>query len=97
MLLKTVVAVNKLSIHRAVATWYISTDTADTVDLNESLDISPKLVANITNHEPLDLFDQASRNQSSAEIWTIRDMYLARQDSQNARKWDNTFWTDRHF
>ena len=68
LLLKTVVAVNKLSTHRAVATWFISKGTADTVDLNESLDISPKLVANIAKHEPLDLFDQASRNQSSVEI-----------------------------
>ena len=50
MSLKTVVAVNQLSIYRAVTIWYISRSTADSVGLNENFDISPKLVTDLSKH-----------------------------------------------
>ena len=74
--LKTIVAVKQLRIHRAVTIRYINKSTADTVDLNENLNISPKPVANIAMHEPPDVFDQASRKRlcivcETSSPWTF--------------------------
>ena len=37
-------------LHRARAEWYIGKSTDDTVDLNEIVDIPPKLATNFTKH-----------------------------------------------
>ena len=44
MLLKIIVVVNQLSVYRAVAKWYISKSKDDTVDLNDNIEISAKMV-----------------------------------------------------
>ena len=61
LLLKTIVAVNQLSIDGAAAIWCNSNSTEDSFDFNENCDISQRLTTNLTRHENPDLCHQAQR------------------------------------
>ena len=63
MLLKTIIPVNQLRIYKAVAKCSNSNSTGDSVNLDENVNILPKLMTNITKREPPDLCYPASRKR----------------------------------
>ena len=63
LLLKTIVAVNQLSIDGAAAIWCNSNSTEDSFDFNKNCDISPRLTTHFARHENPDLCHQAPRHR----------------------------------
>ena len=62
------IAVNQHSMYIAVAKCCDGKSTDETVDLNENIDISQKLITNISKRETSDTFDQASRKPPSYRV-----------------------------
>ena len=54
--------------HIEVAKCCDSKSTDETVDLNENIDISQKLITNISKRETSDTFDLASRKPPSGRV-----------------------------
>ena len=56
------------SMYIAVAKWCNSKSTDETVDLNENIDISQKLITNSSKRETSDSFDPASRKPPTGRV-----------------------------
>ena len=97
MLLKTTIAVNRLGVYRTVVRCNNNNSTEDFVNLDENVNILPKLITNLQKHEPPRFVTKSRMRTICGREIDLGRQYFVKQDSQKLLTWDKTLCSDRQF